>query len=95
MKHFIQNADDNPVLESITCDVCHQSFKGKNHTLYINTAFSEEAEYFSHCDILSIDLCEKCLYEFAKEKGLLERCVRNYKDTGIDFEVWEKSLDKE
>ncbi len=92
MKKYTKKLQEIETLDSVTCDICGHTYDGEDNTLHLQTLFGKKAEYFAERDMVSIDICEKCLFDFLKEKSLLEKCVKKYDDIGIPFDQWLESM---
>lgn len=63
------------MIDSITCDLCGDLFHEEANMLHLEKSFGYEATYFSDKDLISLDLCEKCLFDFLNKNQLFNQCV--------------------
>ena len=91
MKHYTHKLQEVYTLDFVACDVCGTVYHNDENTLHLETLFGERAKYFKERDMVSVDICEKCLFDFLNEKSLLQKCIKKYDDIGIPFEKWLES----
>lgn len=69
---------ESTIIDSITCDLCGDTFHEEANMLHLEKSFGYEAVHFSDMDLVSLDLCETCLFDFLNTHQLLTRCVTPY-----------------
>lgn len=70
-----------PIEEAIdifTCHLCGEVFHNDAQMLFAQTMFRYQARYFADNDVISLQICEGCLYNFIIENNLMDKCVQIY-----------------
>jgi hypothetical protein len=65
---------ESTIIDSITCDLCGAIFHEEANMLHLEKSFGYEVVHFSDMDLVSLDMCERCLFDFLNTYQLLTHC---------------------
>lgn len=65
-------------IETFECHLCGEVHHNDAQMLFAKIMFAYQARYFADNDVISLQICEGCLYNFIIENNLLNKCVQTY-----------------
>ena len=67
-------------IDTFTCHLCGEVFHNDAQMLFAQTMFGSQARYFADNDVISLQICEGCLYHILILYGLMDTCVETWND---------------
>lgn len=65
-------------IDTFTCHLCGEVFHNDAPMLFAQTMFGYQARYFADNDVISLQICEGCLYHLLTLHDLMDTCVETY-----------------